>query len=83
MHPTGLPRDAVATLESWLLHARGVEGAGALFDAIRSRLRSGVPGPIELTSAEARTLVAVFDASGYEHLRTLVARARASGLQST
>jgi hypothetical protein len=83
MHATGLPDNAVATLESWLLHARGVEGAGTLFDTIRSRIRSGRPGPIELTSAEARTLVAVFEASGYEHLRTLLARARASGLQVT
>ncbi len=75
---TGLDGDVtLATLEEWLLRAREVEGAGELFDRLRRHAGSTLRAdPIELNRDEARVLVAVFERSGYEQLRTLLARAR-------
>jgi hypothetical protein len=75
---TGLDGDVtLATLEDWLLRARDVTGAGELFDRLRRHAGSAHHAePIELKRDEARVLVAVFERSGYEQLRTLLARAR-------
>ena len=75
---TGLDGDVtLATLEHWLLRAREVAGAGELFDRLRRHAGSAHHAePIELKRDEARVLVAVFERSGYEQLRTLLARAR-------
>ena len=74
---TGLDGEVtLATLEDWLLRARDVEGAGALFDRLRHHARRNPIDPLELSRDEARVLVAVFERSGYEPLRTLLARAR-------
>ena len=75
---TGLDGDVtLGTLEQWLLRAREVEGAGELFDRLRRHAGSAHRvDPIELSRDEARVLVAVFERSGYEQLRTLLARAR-------
>jgi hypothetical protein len=74
---TGVDGDVtLATLEDWLLRAREVGGAGELFDRLRGHARVNGTEPLGLNRDEARVLVAVFERSGYEQLRTLLARAR-------
>jgi hypothetical protein len=81
-HATPLDSEVVlATLEDWLLRARAVPAAGALFDRIATHRGSGRAGPLQLGRDEARVLAEAFDASGFEDLRTLLARARAASAE--
>ncbi len=81
VHGTPLSGEVVIrTLEEWALHARGVPGADALFDRIAAHRQSERSEPLQLARDEARVLAEVFEASRFDELRTLLARARAASL---
>ena len=80
-HATTLTAEiTVQTLENWSLRAREVPGAELLFDRINAWRRGETAGALQLGRVEARLLADVFEASGFEELRTLIARARAAAI---
>jgi len=82
MHATTLTAEiAVQTIAEWSLHARAVPGGEVLFDRLTALRRGEASGPLVLTRAEARILAEVFEASRFEELRTLLARARGAGIE--